>query len=46
VLGVNNSIVDEILEEDLESIEDTAGLLIDETRQALDTATPQVVARI
>ena len=41
VLGVCDSVTDEIFEEDLEY---TASFLVDETRQALDTATPSEAA--
>ena len=41
VLGVGDRVTDDVLEEDLE---DTAGLLVDETGDALDTATTSETA--
>ena len=41
VLGVGDRITDDVLEEDLE---DTAGLLVDEARDALHTATASQTA--
>jgi len=41
VLGVGDGVADDVLEEDLE---DTAGLLVDESRDALDTTTASQAA--
>ena len=41
VLGVGDSITDDVLKEDLE---DTTGLLVDEARDTLDTATARQTA--
>ena len=41
VLGVGDGVTDDVLEEHLE---DTAGLLVDEARDALDTATASQTA--
>ena len=41
MLGVGDRVTDDVLEEDLE---DTAGLLVDETGDALDTATTSETA--